>query len=116
MERDGGLGVNHPGTRGKMAERVLAVFAHPDDESIVAGGTLAACAAAGAEVLVLCATRGEQGPIADTEIASRATLGAVRERELYAACYALGARGVECLKFSDGELDSVEAEMAVEVA
>ena len=104
-----------PEARAVTADRVLAVFAHPDDESIVAGGTLAACAAAGVETLVLCATRGEQGPIADPLMASRATLGPVRERELQAACQALGARA-ECLRFSDGALDSVEAEVAIEVA
>ena len=101
--------------RAVTADRMLAVFAHPDDESIVAGGTLAACAAAGVEVLVLCATRGEQGPIADPEMASRATLGTVREQELLAACQALGTRA-ECLGFSDGTLDSVEAEVATQVA
>jgi LmbE family N-acetylglucosaminyl deacetylase len=97
------------------ADRLLAVFAHPDDESIVAGGTLAACAAAGVEVLVLCATRGEQGPIAESGLASRATLGDVRERELQRACEALGARS-ESLRFSDGDLDSVEADVAREIA
>jgi LmbE family N-acetylglucosaminyl deacetylase len=60
-------------------------------------------AAAGAEVLVLCATRGEQGPIADAEMARRATLGVVRERELYAACRALGSLGVECFSPDIGE-------------
>lgn len=84
--------------------RILAVFAHPDDESIVAGGTLAACAAAGWEVRLLCATRGEQGPIARPDLATRASLGAVREAELRAAAAALGLAAVECLGYPDGEL------------
>jgi LmbE family N-acetylglucosaminyl deacetylase len=92
------------------------VFAHPDDESIVAGGTLAACAMAGVEVLVLCLTRGEQGPIADPALATAATLGAVRERELYTACRALGVRGVECLKLPDGELEWRHDETVAEIA
>ena len=41
---------------------VLAVFAHPDDESLLAGGTLAACAAAGRRVAVVSMTHGERGP------------------------------------------------------
>src|SRR5438270_13505268 len=55
--------------------RILAVFAHPDDESIVAGGTLAACARAGYDISILSATRGEQGPISHAELATRETLG-----------------------------------------
>ncbi len=38
---------------------LLAVFAHPDDESCLAGGLLAGCAAAGIQVTLICATRGE---------------------------------------------------------
>jgi LmbE family N-acetylglucosaminyl deacetylase len=84
--------------------RLLAVFAHPDDECILAGGTLAACAAAGREVIVVSATRGEQGPIAHPSLATRESLGAVRERELRAAADALGLAAVECLDYPDGQL------------
>ena len=52
-------------------ERLLAVFAHPDDESLVAGGTLAACAAAGVAVRIVSVTHGEQGPIAHPDLATR---------------------------------------------
>ncbi len=41
--------------------RILGVFAHPDDESFCAGGTLARYVASGAEVMVVSATRGEAG-------------------------------------------------------
>jgi LmbE family N-acetylglucosaminyl deacetylase len=85
-------------------ERVLAVFAHPDDESLVAGGTLAACAAAGRDVVLVCATRGEQGPIAEAGLATRDTLAAVREAELREAARALGAGAVECLGYPDSGL------------
>ncbi len=66
------------------ARGVLAIFAHPDDESLVAGGTLAACAAAGLETGIVSLTRGEAGPIGDRSI-SRERLGYVREQELQAA-------------------------------
>src|SRR5436305_12169867 len=83
---------------------LLAVFAHPDDESLVAGGALAACAAAGVEVALVCATRGELGPIAEAGLATRETLAAAREAELRAAGRALGVSAVECLGYPDGEL------------
>src|SRR5713101_5246819 len=86
---------------------IVGIFAHPDDESIVAGGTLAACAAAGYDVAILSVTRGEQGPIAHPELATQQTLGAVREAELRAAASALGlAEGAaDCLGYPDGELE-----------
>ena len=88
--------------------RVLGIFAHPDDESLVAGGTLAACAAAGLDVAILCLTRGEQGPIADPELATRETLDTVREAELRAAAAVLGVHTVDCLTYPDGELDGID--------
>jgi LmbE family N-acetylglucosaminyl deacetylase len=90
---------------------VLAVFAHPDDESLLAGGTLAACAAAGRRVAVVSMTRGERGPGASSE------LGEIREAELRAAAHALGAAAARCLAHPDGELADVdEAEVATELA
>ena len=40
---------------------VLAIFAHPDDESLACGGTLARLSDAGARVVLMCASRGERG-------------------------------------------------------
>jgi LmbE family N-acetylglucosaminyl deacetylase len=95
---------------------VLGIFAHPDDETIVAGGTLAACAHAGYQVALLCLTRGEQGPIAHPDLATRQTLGAVRAAELKAAAAALGVeeRAVECLGYPDGELEWVDEALVVD--
>lgn len=92
------MGVDTP------SKHVLTVFAHPDDESLVAGGTLAACAAAGAEVVIISLTSGEQGVIAEPNLASRETLGSVRQAELHAAGNILGAREIECLSYPDGSL------------
>jgi LmbE family N-acetylglucosaminyl deacetylase len=83
-----------------MAGGVLAVFAHPDDESLLAGGVLAALAAAGRRVAIVSMTRGERGP------GARAGLGEVRKVELQAAASALGA-SAECLDYPDGELAGV---------
>ncbi|MBM4464793.1 MAG: PIG-L family deacetylase, partial [Chloroflexi bacterium] len=61
--------------------RLLAVFAHPDDESFAVGGTLARYAAEGVEVSLLCATRGEAG----IEGMGPEEAAKVREQELRAA-------------------------------
>ena len=84
---------------------VLAVFAHPDDESLLAGGTLAACARAGLDVGLISLTRGELGEIADPALATRDDLPAIRAGELEAAGRVLGASWTECLDFPDGSLE-----------
>jgi LmbE family N-acetylglucosaminyl deacetylase len=83
---------------------VVAVVAHPDDESLIAGGTLALAAQAGAYCGVVSLTRGEHGPISDPALATPATLGDVREAELQAAARALGVSWAACLREPDGEL------------
>jgi LmbE family N-acetylglucosaminyl deacetylase len=83
---------------------LLVIGAHPDDEVLLAGGTLAACAAAGHETGVVCLTRGELGPIADAALATRATLGAVRLGELRASCTELGTVLIKCWRRPDGSL------------
>jgi N-acetyl-1-D-myo-inositol-2-amino-2-deoxy-alpha-D-glucopyranoside deacetylase len=86
---------------------LLAVFAHPDDESYLCGGTLARYAAAGVRVVLVCATRGEAGEIADPALAAADTLPPVREAELHAAAAALGIAEVHLLDFRDGTLMDV---------
>src|SRR5690242_7015292 len=88
--------------------RLLGVFAHPDDQVFCVGGTLAQWAEAGCETMILSATRGEAGQIQDANAARRASLGAVREQELRAACARIGVKRVECLDYSDGALADVD--------
>jgi N-acetyl-1-D-myo-inositol-2-amino-2-deoxy-alpha-D-glucopyranoside deacetylase len=83
---------------------VLAVFAHPDDEVLCGAGTLALCAARGRPVTLVCATRGELGPIADSSLATRDTLASVRERELRASCAALGVSDLRWLDLPDASV------------
>jgi N-acetyl-1-D-myo-inositol-2-amino-2-deoxy-alpha-D-glucopyranoside deacetylase len=75
-------------------ERVLFVHAHPDDESITTGGTIAALVAEGAKVTVVTCTRGELGmyvPGVYTQApADRGQLGDLRAMELRDAMVALG--------------------------
>jgi LmbE family N-acetylglucosaminyl deacetylase len=81
--------------------RILAFFAHPDDETMFLGGTLAFLAARGAEIHFLCATRGEGGEMGDPPICSRDELGKVRENELRCAVKALDGRSVDFLDYQD---------------
>ena len=91
---------NGPGS----ARRLLGVFAHPDDEVFCAGGAMARAAEAGAEVMIVSATRGERGQIRDPAAATRRTLGDIRERELRAAAAELGVQRVQVLAYADGSL------------
>jgi LmbE family N-acetylglucosaminyl deacetylase len=82
---------------------VLAVVAHPDDESFGLGAILAAFAARGAAVSVLCFTRGEASTLSGVP----GDLAAVRAAELAAAARALGIGEVTLLGYPDGRLDQV---------
>jgi LmbE family N-acetylglucosaminyl deacetylase len=94
---------------------VLSVWAHPDDEAICAAGTMALCALRGEPVRVICATRGERGPISDPALASRRTLGSVRERELRDACSTLGIHAPEFLDLPDGGVSQASLTSALHI-
>ena len=81
--------------------RLLAVLAHPDDETFGSGGVLARYAAEGVRVAILCATRGEAGEISDPSLATRENLGEVREQELRSACDVLGVSDLFLLDYRD---------------
>lgn len=84
---------------------VLGIFAHPDDESLACGGTLARLADAGARVVVMCASRGEAGSICDPSLVPDGdSLGGVRARELREAAAILGVAEVIVLDHPDGDL------------
>jgi LmbE family N-acetylglucosaminyl deacetylase len=97
----------------KTPFRILGVFAHPDDETFCAGGTLAKCIDQGAEVVVISATPGDAGQIRDANVATRRTLGAVRSEELQRACQHLGVQQVRCWGYGDGTLKDTEADLLV---
>lgn len=75
-------------------ERVLIVHAHPDDETLSSGGTIATLLELGSEVTVLTATRGERGEMLTPELAplfgDASRVAAHRETEIAAALAALG--------------------------
>ena len=86
---------------------VLAVFAHPDDAEICAGGVLSAWAAAGRDVHLLVLTNGDRGS-SDPSL-SRAELAATRLVETETAAAIMGLAGVRVLSTHDGELENTAA-------
>jgi LmbE family N-acetylglucosaminyl deacetylase len=92
-----------------MPHDLLLILAHPDDESFFAAGTVAALADRGRPAGLVCATRGQAGSVGDPEpgappLATRETLGRVREGELRAACAVLGLDLVALLDYEDRHL------------
>lgn len=83
---------------------VLAVCAHPDDESFGLGAVLSTLAAHGIDTSVLCCTHGE----ASTLGADGVELAVVRAAELEAAAAVLGVRSLRLLAFADGGLGDVD--------
>ena len=87
--------------------RVLALYAHPDDADIAAGGTLAAWAAQGASVDLVIVCDGAKGSLDPATDVSR--LRDQRSEELQSAAQLLGIREVQCLGIPDGEItNSIE--------
>jgi N-acetylglucosamine malate deacetylase 2 len=99
---------------GQEQARLLAVFAHPDDEAFGAGGTLARYAAEGAHVTLLTVTRGEAGMSSNLPLAGPAEVGAQRARELQCSCEALGIHRVCLLSYPDGQLSEQTPEEVIE--
>src|SRR5689334_746227 len=92
----------------------MCVLAHPDDESLGTGGTLAKYAAEGVETYLVTATRGERGRFGDNgEKPPPEIVGRVREGELREAAAVLGVREVVFLDYHDGDLDRVDVAEAV---
>lgn len=89
--------------------RLMCILAHPDDESLGTGGTLAKYAAEGVETYLVTATRGEHGWWGEAkDYPGPAGLGKIREGELRAAAEALGVREVNFLDYIDGDLDQAD--------
>jgi len=96
----------------------MAVLAHPDDESLGVGGTLAKYASEGVDVFLLTATRGESGRFHghrpdEPQHPGPVALAKIREAELRAAAAVLGVREVSLLDYSDRHLDQANPRRAI---
>ena len=80
---------------------LLAVLAHPDDESFGVGGTLALYAERGINVHLVCATRGEAGDIDPKYLQGFTSAAELRAAELRCAAGILGLNGVYFLDYRD---------------
>jgi LmbE family N-acetylglucosaminyl deacetylase len=95
---------------------ILGVWAHPDDETYLSAGIMAAAGRNGARVACVTATRGEEGSW-DEERWPTATMGRVREAELLASLAILGVADHRWLDYYDGTCasqDHAQAEAKVE--
>ena len=100
------------------APRLMAVLAHPDDESLGVGGALAKYAAEGVDVFLLTATRGDGGRYrghrpGDPQHPGPLALANIREAELRAAAAVLGVRDVYVLDYHDQHLDRANPREAI---
>lgn len=83
-------------------KKLLAVFAHPDDESFICGGTLAKYACEEVDITLVSATRGEMGRrMGNPPYLNRESMAAAREMELRNACDCLGIRQLLFLDIRD---------------
>jgi LmbE family N-acetylglucosaminyl deacetylase len=94
--------------------RLMAVLAHPDDESLAIGGTLARYADEGVETFLVTATLGEHGRNGHSRDTSPGELARLREAELRAASDVLGITELSLLDYTDGALDRLDPEMAID--
>ncbi len=85
----------------KRPYTLLAVLAHPDDETFGMGGTLALHARRGDNVYLVCATRGEVGTVDPEHMRHFQSIAELREAELHCAAEKLGLKGVFFLGYRD---------------
>ncbi|OAS19229.1 PIG-L family deacetylase [Paenibacillus oryzisoli] len=101
-------------TTANKGKRLLAVFAHPDDESFICGGTLAKYAREGVEITLVSATRGDMGRrMGNPPYLNRETMAAAREIELNEACGHLGVKRLIFLDIRDKTVEFVEEESLI---
>lgn len=99
--------------------KLLAVLAHPDDESLGFGATLAKYASTGTDVFLVTATRGDAGRYRGHRPGTgphpgREALATIREAELRAAAGVLGIRDLTLFDYPDGHLDQADPAEAID--
>jgi LmbE family N-acetylglucosaminyl deacetylase len=94
--------------------KLLLILAHPDDESLATGSTIAKYASEGIQVYLICATKGERGWTGDEKDNPGMTaVGQIRAEELRSAAETLGINKVYFLDYLDGDLDQANSAEAI---
>ena len=91
-----------------MIKTLLAVLAHPDDESFGLGGTLALYARRGYDTWLICATRGEAGTVDEEHLRGFKNIADMRTAELDCATAHLGLKDVFYLGYRDSGMTGSE--------
>lgn len=91
-----------------MTKTILAVLAHPDDESFGMGGTLALYARKGYNTYYVCATRGESGTVDEEYMRGFSSTAEMRTDELMRAAQQLGLKDVFFLGYRDSGMSGTE--------
>ena len=92
-----------------MTRTILAVLAHPDDESFGIGGTLALYSRQGCDTYLICATRGEEGSMAEEHLNGYKDKAELRTNELQNAARHLGLKEVFVLGYRDSGMPGTDA-------
>jgi len=92
-----------------MTKTILAVLAHPDDETFGLGGTLAFYSQKGYNAYYLCATRGEAGSVDEEHLVGYKDTAELRSDELMRAAKILGLKDVFFLGYHDSGMPGMEA-------
>lgn len=96
-----------------MALTLVSFHAHPDDEALLTGGTLAKLTGRGHRVVIVTATDGAAG-LTSEDVHARGALGLTRLRELEQSAAALGVHRVVALGYADGAFGDVPVSVAAE--
>jgi N-acetylglucosamine malate deacetylase 2 len=94
--------------------RLLALLAHPDDETFRPGGTLALLAQLGVKIQVVSATNGDAGSCGVPPLCKPQDLSRVRRKELQQACITLGILPPQFLDYRDGFLNQADTKVGIQ--
>lgn len=89
---------------------LLLIFAHPDDETVFAGGVACRYSDAGAAVALCTATLGERGKLGAPPVCAAEDLGRTRQAELVEAARLIGVSTLRVLAYPDRDLQHAPAE------
>src|SRR5512147_3076561 len=99
----------------KCTMKILAVFAHPDDEAFGPSGTLSRYALNGHEVRLSTLTHGEAGSLGPAKHLTPVELGQLRSKELHCSAQALHMSALNIYDLPDGKLTQLPAHRGLSI-